>query len=79
MATSDVTTSIPDNESVAPKDEPLEDALTPDSDSLSPEPDSATVPRDGTSTSQDPPLIPKRKGGRKPVRARASILATNRD
>lgn len=70
MATSDVTTSNTDNENVAPKHEPLEDALTPDSESLSPEPDSATVPNEGNSASQDPPLIPKRKGGRKPVRAR---------
>lgn len=67
MATSDVTTSNTDNENVIPKDEPIEEALTPDSESLSPEPDSATIPNEGTSTSQDPPPIPKRKGGRKPV------------
>lgn len=62
MATSDVTK--PDN--VFPKEEPL-DALTPSSVSTSPEPDSATIPTEGTSASQDPPPVPKRKGGRKPV------------
>ncbi|KAK5938783.1 hypothetical protein PMZ80_008975 [Knufia obscura] len=69
MATSDVTTSNTDNENVILKDEPLEEALTPDSESLSPEPDSATVPNEGASTSQNPPPIPKRKGGRKPIYA----------
>jgi len=69
MATSDVTTSNTDNENIALKDEPIEEALTPDSESLSPEPDSATIPNEGNSTSQDPPVIPKRKGGRKPVSA----------
>jgi len=68
MATSDVVTLYTDDEHVIPKDEPIDEALTPDSESLSPEPDSATVLNEGTSTSQDPPPIPKRKGGRKPVR-----------
>ena len=68
MATSDVSLSNPDNDNVIPKLEPLDDeALTPDSESLSPEPDSATIPNEGTSTSQDPAPVPKRKGGRKPV------------
>lgn len=69
MATSDVTTI--DNDHVVPKNEPFEDALTPDSDSSSPEPDLSAVPAEGTSNSQDPAPIPKRKGGRKPVRASA--------
>lgn len=63
MATTDVTTAY----DVRPKLEPFEDALTPDSESSSPEPDSATLPNEGTSTSQEPAPIPKRKGGRKPV------------
>lgn len=65
MATSDVTPI--DNDHIVPKHEPFEDALTPDSDSLSPEPDLSTLPADGTTDSQDPVPVPKRKGGRKPV------------
>lgn len=64
MATVDVTNA----DNVVPKVEPIDDTLTPDSESLSPEPEGATLPNDGTSTSQEPALIPKRKGGRKPVR-----------
>jgi len=67
MATSDITTSKPDNENVIPKVEPLEETLTPESVSSSPEPESATLPHETHSTSQEPPPIPKRKGGLKPV------------
>jgi len=72
MAPSDVATSNTDNENILPKHEPIDEALTPDSESLSPEPDSATIGQEGTFTLQDPPPIPKRKGGRKPVCARIS-------
>ncbi|KAJ9651989.1 hypothetical protein H2198_008768 [Neophaeococcomyces mojaviensis] len=65
MATVDVTNA----DNVVPKVEPIDDTLTPDSESLSPEPEGATLPNDGTSTSQEPALIPKRKGGRKPIYA----------
>jgi len=64
MAACDVTHT----DHVIPKLEPMEDTLTPDSESLSPEPESAIGANEGASTSQDPAPVPKRKGGRKPVR-----------
>lgn len=64
MATCDVTHT----DNVIPKLEPMEDTLTPDSESLSPEPESVLEANEGASNSQDPAPIPKRKGGRKPVR-----------
>ncbi|KAK5070915.1 hypothetical protein LTR64_003889 [Lithohypha guttulata] len=70
MGISDVTAAIVDIDHVVPKIEPIDDTLTPESESSSsPEPESATIPHEGTSTSQEPAPVPKRKGGRKPIYA----------
>lgn len=77
MATSDITTT--DNDNIVPKHEPFEDALTPDSESLSPEPEGAAAPTEEGSTSREPAPVPKRKGGRKPVRSALEFPPTAAD
>ena len=69
MATIDVTNTNNDIDSIVPKLEPLDDALTPDSESggSSPEDSSAILIGEGDSLLQEPAPVPKRKGGRKPV------------